>query len=239
MDPSRRRRNLFKVEEVCAENFLDVHFAEVRFNHLGFWLKSANDSLDMLEFFCGNAIDFIQDNRVAEFNLLNKKACKVFFVHFFFEKLFSPAEFCCKAHDVHNGNDSVQMARKILSITTFELGAHEGDRLSDRERFTDSACFNQDVIEFTLLKDLGNLFQKVRFKGAANAAVRQRNHRIFLLNIATLFNQGLVNVYFANIIDNHSYTVALLVAQNMVQKCSLASSEVTGEECDRYGFHVF
>ena len=238
--PGARFGDLAKVELLRVENFLHIDLAVVRFDHLGGRLQSLHDGLHVFQILLVQAIDLVQKNRVAEFNLLDEEVCNIVFLEVFIEELLAAGEFVGEAHHIHDGDNVVQMAGEALAVTAHQLASGSANGLGYRNRFANTASFDKNVVELAHFQKFGNLFEQIRLERAADAAVRQRNNlaRVFLGDVSALFNQGLVDVHFANVIDDDGDMVALLVVENVVEESCFAGSQVTGQERYRYRFHA-
>ena len=101
------------------------------------------------------------------------------------------------------------------------MRSHAWDRaysLCYRCRFTDAAGLYYDVVKALQGDDVIQLLHEVHLERAADAAVLQSNERIVLLphDTALLYHVG-IDVYFADVIDNHSKLDALFILQNTVK----------------------
>ena len=116
------------------------------------------------------------------------------------------------------------------------MGAGHANSLCDRNGFANAAGFNQNIVELVHFQKFGNLFQKVGLQAAANATVRKRHHLagVFFSDVSALFDERLVDIHFADIIDNHGDVVTLLVVEYKVEEGCFSGSEVAGEQRNRY-----
>ena len=188
--PSTRFGNLVEVELLRVENVLHVDLAVVRLDHLGGRLQSLHDGLHVFQVVLVERINLVQNNRVAEFNLLDEQVCDIFFFEIFVEELFATGKFVSEAEHVHNGDDVVQMAGERSAVLATELATCKANGLGYRNRFADTASFDEDVVELAHFQKFGNLFDQVGLERAADTTVRKRDDlaRIFLRDVSALFN---------------------------------------------------
>ena len=75
---------------------------------------------------------------------------------------------------------------------------------------------------------------EVHLQRAADTAVLQSDERIVgAAHYASLFDQGGVDVHFADIVHYHGELDPFLIGEDAVQQRCLAAPEVTGDEKDR------
>lgn len=228
--------DLVEVELLCIEDVLHFDLAEIRLDHLGGRLQRLYNCLHVVQFLGCEAVHLVHDNRVAEFDLLDEQVRDIFFFEILVEEFFTACKFVGKAQNVDDCDNVVEVAGEALAVAALELAPGHADGLRYGNRFADAACFDEDVVELAHFEKFGDLFEQVRLEGAADAAVGKRNDfsGVFLGDVSALFDERLVNVDFANVVDDDGYMVALLVVKNVVEESRLAGSEVTGKERYRY-----
>ena len=188
--PSTRFGNLVEVELLRVENVLHVDLAVVRLDHLGGRLQSLHDGLHVFQVVLVESIDLVQNNRVAEFNLLDEQVCDIFFFEVFVEELFATGKLVSEAEHVNDCYDVVQMAGERSAVFAAELATGKANGLGYRNRFADTACFDEDVVELAHFQKFGDLFDQVGLERTADTTVRKRDNlaRIFLRDVSALFN---------------------------------------------------
>ena len=148
--PCRRGRDLIKIEIVRIEDLADRYLAADGLDDLRLRLESADDLFDIDQFFLRYEVDLVEDDRVAELDLLDQQVLDILVVDIILQQRAAAAELRAQASRVDNGNDIVQTAE--LRQARIVLGAVEhGDGLRNRDRLTDAGRFDQDVIELLLL----------------------------------------------------------------------------------------
>ena len=84
------------------------------------------------------------------------------------------------------------------------------------------------------------LGDEVHLERAADTPVLKGDERVVLLaHHPALLNKGCIDIHFTDIVDDHRKANALGVRQDTVEKCGLATTEITGNEQDRYFWNFF
>ena len=78
LNPSRRSSGAVEVKEVGIEQFVEVHVAVVRLDDLRLRLDSPNDGLDMRQLVGCNLCGFVEQNEIAELDLLDNQRLQIF-----------------------------------------------------------------------------------------------------------------------------------------------------------------
>ena len=148
--PRRGGRDLIEIKVVSVEDLADRYLAADGLDDLRLRLESADDLFDIDQFFLRYEVDLVEDDRVAELDLLDQQVLDILVVDIILQQRAAAAELRAQASRVDNGNDIVQTAE--LRQARIVLGAVEhGDGLRNRDRLTDAGRFDQDVIELLLL----------------------------------------------------------------------------------------
>ena len=168
--PTGRGGHTLEVEQMGVEEFVQVHFGVVAFDNLCLGLQGADDLLDALPLFGLHFRSLVQQDDVAEFNLLDDEVLDVFLVDVGAGKGIAARKFILQAQSVHYGDDAIQAAFAVLDVSTAQ-GGDGADGLCDGFGLADAAGFDDDVVEALHLHQFKNLFDEVGLQGAADAAV--------------------------------------------------------------------
>ena len=156
----------------------------------------------MLQLLRLNLSCFVQENDVAELNLLDDERSQIFLINFLLHQVAAVREFILHAQSIYYGNDAVETQNTILDVLRAE-GWDRADGLGNRSRLADSGSLDDNVIETLHVYDFLELFYQVHLQCAADATVLERNERIvFLTYYATFFYKGCINIDFTNIVDD-------------------------------------
>ena len=98
-------------------------------------------------------------------------------------------------------------------------------------RLRDTRGFNENVVEFLLLRQLDDLLHQVGLEGAADAAILHPDHGLVTLDQGGLVNQTLVNVELGHVVDNDGTLEILFIVfglEDMFQQsCFPRTKEAT------------
>lgn len=231
--PACGSNSFFKIIGLCVEDIGNSNFAVVGFDYLSLRLKRPYHSLDSAKLVGSYLVYLVEDNSRAEFYLLNEKVRNVLFADVISEKIITAAEFARHSECINNRNYVVKTADSRVTLVYLALKNRNG--LCDRERLTNTACLDKNIVELARFDKVCDLIHQIDLKCAADTAVGKRNEVVVLLcNSAALLDKLRINVYFADIVDDNSGFITLLIVQNVVDKCSFSCAEVTCEKCDRH-----
>ena len=108
---------------------------------------------------------------------------------------------------------------------------HVADGGGNWRGLADSAGLYYNVVEFLHCDYVVQLRYKVHLKGAADASVLQRHKAlVFCANYAALLYKVGIYVYLSNVVYNYRKADALRIGKNMIKKCCLPASQITGEQ---------
>ena len=170
-DPAGRFHGLLKIETSCIEDIGDFDLGVVGFNDLGACLQAADDLFQKTELLRCDHVHFIEEDGVAELELLDEKILDIFFLDGILGQASAVLKFVVHARAVDDSDDVVKFHRKTC---VGALLADVGDGLGDRDRLTDTGSLDDDVIILLCLSQLAKLVGKVVSQSAANAAICQR-----------------------------------------------------------------
>ncbi len=236
LDPAGGRRHLVVVEKVSVQQLFKRHVRVVALDDFGFRLKLADDGLYALEFFRRNFRRLVEEDGVAELNLLDNKVLYVFLVDVLHHEGVAAVELALHSHRIDHRHDVVEPADTVLRVEAAE-GRYAAYRPRDGLRLADSACLDDDVIELLHPHDFVNLFYQVGLERAADAAVLKRDETLVLLADHSAFlDEVRIDVHLSYVIDNDGEAYALFICQNPVEERRLAASEIAGEQEHRNFF---
>ena len=234
-DPGSACGGLIEIEEVRVDQFIDIDFAVIGFDDLGNRLKGADGHLDLFEFFLGKKRGLVEEDDVAELDLLDDEILKIFLTPLGRLKGFAAAEFVAKAKGIGDGKNRVEVIGFAVSpLHVFAF--HIGDGLGDRDRLADAASLDQDVVVFLGRNQIVDLVNEIRFQGAADAAIGKRDEAIVTRrDDASFFYEIGVDVDLADVIDDDRHMVAFRVFEDMVDQRGFAAAKISSDQCNRYG----
>ena len=229
-DPAGRFHGLLKIETSCIEDIGDFDLCVVGFNDLSACLQAADDLFQKTELLRRDHVHFIEEDGVAELELLDEKILDILFLDGILGQTSAVLEFVVHARTVDDSDDVVEFHRKTCVCA---LLTDVGDGLGNRNRLTDAGSLNDDVIILLCLGQLAKLVGKVVSQSAANAAICQRYKvAVLLCDDAALLNEVGVYVDLADIVDDDGGADAFVICKNVIQKSRLAGTEVTGDQGD-------
>ena len=217
LHPSGGGSDLVKVEVVGVQDLADCHLTMSSLNDLCLGLKRADDLSDIDQLFLRDEVDLVEDDGVAELDLLDQQVLDILVVDIVIQESAAAAEFATQTSRVNDGYDVVQTAE--LGQSGIVVGAVEhGDGLRDRDRLTNTRSLDQDVIELLLLYQAEDLLDQIGLESTADTAVLER-YKVLVLFVdnAALLDQLSVNINLADIVDDDGDLIALLVVEHMIQ----------------------
>ncbi len=229
-NPRSRGGSFLEVEQMGVQQICQFHIAVVAGNDAGGGLQGADYFLGMFQFFAAHLARLVQQDDVAELNLLDHKVLDVLFGNVFLQQVESAFELVAQAKCVYHSHDGVETRSAALGVAGVHLG-DGADGLGDGGGLTNAACLNHDVVELVALDDVVQLLHQIHFQCAADAAVLQCHQRVVLfLHHAALLNQVGVDVHLANVVHDDGKAYSLLVLQDAVEQCGLAAAQITGDQ---------
>lgn len=99
--------------------------------------------------------------------------------------------------DIHFSQDFLRVLILVCNlILRFHHGSTELRResLGDLHRLTDTSTLDDNILDFVLLGQLGQLREKVTTQGTANAAILQLNQLLFFLGDLVVLDQSRIDV---------------------------------------------
>ena len=222
-----------EVEGVGVEELLEGDVAIIALDDFGFGLEGTDDLTDTAELIGCHLGGFVQEDEVAELDLLNDEVLDVVLVQIGTQEVLAAAELVAHTEGIDDGGYAIDDGDAVADV--FE--AHRGDGadgLRDGSGFADAAGLDDDVVETLLTGDVAELFDEIHLQRAADAPVLKGYEVVVLLgHYPTLLNEVGIDVDFADVVDDDGETDAATVVEDTVQECGLAAAEVTGQE--QYG----
>ena len=120
--PCRRGGHVFKVEKAGVEQLREVYVAVVTVDDAGFGLQGADDGADAAGLLGGDFRDFVEQNYVAELDLLDNEVFDVFFVDVLLCEGVAAAKLALHPQGVDDGNDAVELGHAAAVVFGFERG---------------------------------------------------------------------------------------------------------------------
>ena len=241
LNPSSRGGNLLEIKLMSVYYVIEVYVAIVTFKDLSLRLDGANNLLQFVQFFWFHFSCLVEQDDVAELNLLDDEGSQIFFVNIILHKVIAVSELILHAQCVHHGDDAVQTHHTVLDIVRSQ-GGDGTDGLSYRSGFADATGFDDNVVKLLHVDNFLQLLYEIHLQRAADATVLQGNKRIvFLANDTTFFNQCGINVDFSYVIYDDGKLDAFLIGKDFVQQCCLATAQVTCQQQyrDFFCIHIF
>ena len=227
LHPADGRAGAFDVEAAGVEDVLHVHLAVIGLDDIGGGVQAADDGADKAELFGFKAVHLVQDDRGAEFDLLDDEVGDILVLKVFVHQLLAAHELVHKAQGVHHRDHAVEAAYLGQGFVA------KADGLRDGQGLADAGSLDKDVVEAVRLDKVEYLLQKVGLQGTADAAVFQRHEAVvFKFNGAALGNERGVDIYLADIIHDNGNLVAFLIGKHMIEQGGLARAEIAGQNRD-------
>ena len=236
VNPCSRGGHPVEVEHTRVDDFGEVYIAVVALYNLCHGLYGLENALDALPLFRLHLRSLVEENDVAELNLLDNEVFDILLADIVFHEVVAGPELIFHAQCVDHGDDAVDDGHPVVN----ELRSHGGngaDGLCDGSRFADAAGLDDDIVEALHLHDILQLLHEIHFKCAADASVLQCHEAVvFLVYDTPLLYKVRINVHFADIIHDDGEFYAALIGENAVEKRCLSAAQITGEQQYRYIF---
>ena len=212
---------------MSVDNLVEIYIAVVAIEDFSLWLDGTNDLLEFLQFLRLYLGSLVEQDDVAELNLLDNQGCQVFFVDVVFHQVIAVGKLVLHAKGIHHCHDAIETQYAILDILRTE-GWDGADGLCNRSWLADTARLDDDVVELLHIDYLLQLLYEVHLQRTADATVLESYERIvFLTYHAAFLNQGCVYVDFADVIDDDSELDTFLVGENLVEQGGLTTAQIT------------
>ena len=232
LDPGGGVIGLHEVKAAGVQDLPEVDFALGGLDDDGVLLKAAHDGLELGELFGRHGVGLVEHERGAELDLGDEQRLDVVLVDVVGQKVAAAVELVVHAGAVHHGHDVVQ--RELGGAADLLLVAEGRDGVGDGHGLADAGGLDDDVVEVAGVCQAGELVSQVVGKGAADAAVGERDKVVGGRKAAILDEAG-VDVDLADVVDDDGRADAAVVGQNVVEQRGLAGTEVAGEHHDLDG----
>ncbi len=233
----RGRFDLTVVERFCRKDFFDVDVAVYRMDNRGAGLEIAYDGFDFFELVFAEQIALVQDDEVAEFNLVYNQGGNFFLgkivlvgemIPLLFFMFQVAEEFAVDAVSIDDGDDGGEV--DVCVGVVFFVGQ---EACTDGAGIADAGGFDEYDFDRIQFGNLFDLFNKFVAEGAANAAVLQFEHRTFGHVRAVLFQNFGIDVDASHVVDDKG-DFSFLLLENIVQERGLAGAQISGNEDDGF-----
>ena len=216
------------------KNLFQFHIRVITFDDLCARLQRTDDLTNPFQFFRTDFRSFVQQNDVTEFCLLDNQILDIFLSDVRAGKVIAAGKFILQTQGIHDSYDAVETADAVFGISPSQSG-NGTDCIGNRFRLTDTAGFDDDIVETLLLHEFQNLLDQVSLQRTADTAVLQGDETfVFFAYDAPFLNQVGINVYFTDIVDNNRKADSLLVGKDMVYQSCFSTAQITGQE--QYGY---
>ena len=146
MNPGCRCGDALEIKKTGVDDVVERHIGVVAFDDACLGLDGADYGTDTCGFICSDFGNFIEQNDVAELDLLDDEVLDVVFAEIGLRQVFAAAEFVTHAQSVDDGDDAVETGNAVSSVLLVHH-AHRGYCLGDRRRFADAAGFDDYIVE--------------------------------------------------------------------------------------------
>ena len=180
-------------------------------------MERFDDLPHLLPVIFADKVNLVDNKSRTELDLLDKETFDVLLAYLvLLEELFSRSELVDKTHCVDNAYDVVE--NTVL----------DGQKLlCYRHGLADTAGFDHDVVIFSGSDDPFDVLCHLALERAAYTAVRKRHYVLCVGDVCSLCNEGGIDVYFADIINDNGHLISFLVPENVVQKGCLSRPQIT------------
>ena len=111
----------------------------------GVLLQTAHDSLELGNLLRAHGIGLVEDQRGAEFNLLDEQALDVVLVDILCQQVATAVELVVHAGTIDHGHDVVECELGLAAHLGLVAEARDG--VGDGDRLANTRCLDDDVIE--------------------------------------------------------------------------------------------
>ena len=187
-----------------VEQFFQRHVGVVAFDDFSRRLQGADDFLDASQLFRLHFGCFVQQDDVAEFDLLDDEVFDVFLVQSLACQAVAAGKFALQAQGVDYADQAVQAADAMAGIGVAQAG-DGAECLCDGFGLADAAGLDDDVVETFGTHQLVDLLDEIGLQRAADATVLQGDEAVvFLSHNAAFLDEVGVDVYFADVVHDDS-----------------------------------
>lgn len=215
--PCGRSHHTVEVEHIGVENLSELHVTIVTLYYLSFWLESADYLLHSSEFFWRNLISLVEQDDVAELNLLYYEILYVILLNVLTEEIETATKLILHAESINHGHNAIESRHTVLAVFLFHH-RDGADGLCYRCRFADAACLNDDIVKLLHGGDVCKLLNEIHLQCAADTSVLQCHEGVVLLiHDATLLYEVGINVHLAYVVHDNGELYPALVGEYAVE----------------------
>ena len=232
--PRGRGGHAFKIEQAGVQEGVERHVGIVAPDDFGLGLQRADDGADAACLVRSHLGYFIEQDEVAEFDLLDYELLDVVLADAFAAQGIARGKLVPEPQGVDHGGNAVEARQGLRRGVAGHL--RDGAQgLGYRGGLADAARLNDDVVEVAAVDQLHHLFDEVHLEGAADAAVLQGDQvaRVVLPNDAAFLDERGVDVHLADVVDDDGEAYAAPVGEYAVEEGCLAAAEIAREQQHR------
>ncbi len=182
MNPCSRSSHFVEIKHPCVDDARQIHVGIICFDYFSARLDGADDALDAFKLVRQHFVRLVQQDDVAELNLLDNEVFDIFVVDVVACQRLTAAKLVAQAQGINYRDNAVELRHgKIVAVVTAcqfapgsRLGYDGGYRAygpGNRFRLADAAGFDDDVVKPFHGHKVFDLFYKVHFERAADTAV--------------------------------------------------------------------
>ena len=119
-NPCRRRCHTFEMKHPCVDYLVKVDLRIVAFYYLGLRLNCLDDGLDALQLVWADHRCLVEQNDVAEFNLLDYQILNIFLADILARKIVAAAKLVLQSQRVDDRHNAVKTGDAILAVCLAE-----------------------------------------------------------------------------------------------------------------------
>ena len=212
LNPCGRSRYSVEVEHVGIQNFVEFYVAIVAVDDLGLGLEGADDFPDASQLLRADFGGFVQQDDVAELNLLDDEVLDVLLVDVLARQIQSAAKLVSHAEGIDDGHDTVETG--VALFCHFRSHRRDAaDGLRNGAWLTDAAGLDDDVVEALQGDDVLQLLDEIHFQRTTDAAILQGHETVVLLvDDTALLDEVGIDVDFSDVVDDDGKLDAAFVA---------------------------
>ena len=178
----------------------------------------------------------VEQNDIAELNLLNHKVFDIFFIDILAHQVAAALKFIFQTQSIYHGADAVEARHAVLHIFRAER-RDRIDGLCYRHRLAYTTRLYHYIVEAIHRSNVAQLLHKVHLERAAYTAVLQSHQAIVLgaHHATTLYQVG-IDVHLSYIVYYHRKAYAATIVQYSVHQCCLTAAKVSRKQQYWYFF---
>ena len=185
-----------------AKNQIEVYIAVITLKDVCLGLQCTDDFLDLCQLFRRYLSNLVDNDGVAELNLLDDQTFQIIFPNILFQQILSTAKLIPQAQSIDRRHDGIELSNAVLGKLWVQFGVST-DGLCDGSWLTNATRLDDNVVEFVHAHDVVELLYQVEFQGTADATILQGHQTIILLsNHPTLFNEAGIDVHLTDVVNN-------------------------------------